>query len=126
MFASQKIFRFYENPEAADPADRVLLLREGFSFWAFCFSGLWLLVNRLWLLLLGYVALLIVWRVIGVAVDFSPVTTAIGVLFAQMLLGFHVYDFQACLLKRRGYREAGILVASSDMAAEQRYYEHAA
>ena len=44
-----KIFTAYTKPDAPDPSDRVELVREGFAFWAFVWTVLWLVYHRLWL-----------------------------------------------------------------------------
>src|ERR1700712_5643465 len=44
-------------PAADDgEADRFTFVRDGFHFWAFVFGPLWLARHRLWLALLGYIA----------------------------------------------------------------------
>src|SRR3954471_22123307 len=40
--------------------DRFVFVRDGFHFWAFLLAPLWLLRHRLWLALLGYVAVMTV------------------------------------------------------------------
>ncbi len=42
--------------ETASDPQRFVFVRDGFHFWAFALAPLWLLVHRLWLVLLGYVA----------------------------------------------------------------------
>ena len=42
----------------ADPlpdAERIVFVRDGFSFWAFLVAPWWMLWHRMWLVLLGYV-----------------------------------------------------------------------
>ena len=46
-----------EGEIAADP-ERFVFVRDGFYLWAFLIPPLWLLVRRLWLVLLFYVLLL--------------------------------------------------------------------
>ncbi len=122
---SEKIFNAYEKPEAAEPTERVELLREGFSFFAFALNFFWLIFHRMWWVLLGYVALMLA---LGVAVQVLklPETTMILLqTFINLLLGFHAYDLQGWVLKRKGYRLAGVLVAESELSAQRRYYEFA-
>ena len=127
MFSkSGKIFNVYEKPEASEPTERVVLLREGFSVWAFLFHFFWLIANRLWQVALGYVAVLVTWRMVGHAMDLSLLSIGIVQFGLQLALGFHAYDLQGWTLKRRGYRHAGILAAESELAAERRYFEFAA
>ena len=45
----------------ASPPDpeRFVFVRDGFSFWAFLLGPLWMLWHRLWLVLIGYLVLVI-------------------------------------------------------------------
>lgn len=122
---SEKIYNAYEKPEAAEITERVVLVREGFSFWAFGLNALWLLMQRMWLLFGLYVLAVVALSLITAALGMSSVATMMVQLWLQLMLGFHAYDFQGALLKRRGYRLAGVIVAPDDMAAERRYYEYA-
>ena len=126
MFANEKIYAVYEKPEASDPAERVMLVREGFAFWAFALHAFWLLSKRMWLPLLAYCALAIGWRLLAQALDISMLSAALVQVWLQLMLGYHAHDLQGWLLKRQGYRFAGLLVAESEMAAARRYYEYAA
>jgi hypothetical protein len=39
--------------------EEFVLVRDGFYFWAFLLAPLWLLYRRLWLVLLGYILLMV-------------------------------------------------------------------
>ena len=45
--------------ESAPDPDRFAFVRDGFSFWALIFGPLWMLRHRMWLVLLGYIAVVI-------------------------------------------------------------------
>ena len=70
---TQKIFTVYEKPEAAEPADRMLLLRDGFSYWAFVFGIFWLLMHRMWrvaaLFFAAQVAIAFAGEVLGFSIE---------------------------------------------------------
>jgi len=125
MFNREKIFNVFEKPESPEPTDRVVLLREGFSLGACIFNAFWLAFNRMGWLLLGYVLVMIGLAMVAQWLAFSEVQLLLVQLLVNLLLGFHVYDMAGWLLKRRGYRFAGVLVAESAMHAERRYYEYA-
>jgi Protein of unknown function (DUF2628) len=122
---SEKIFNVYEKPEAAEPTERVELVREGFSFFAFALNFFWLIFNRLWWVLLGYVVVLV--GVMGAAemLHVSETSRMLAQVAMNLLLGFHAYDLQGWVLKRRGYRLGGVLVGESELAVQRRYYEFA-
>lgn len=124
MFSkSEKIFNVYEKPEAAEPTERVALLREGFSFWAFALNILWLLGQRQWLLSGLYFLAIMAINIAVKQLGLSEMSLMMLQLWLQLMLGLHAYDAQGWLLKRRGYRFAGVIVAADDIAAERRYYD---
>ena len=126
MFTREKTFTVYEKPEASDPADRMVLLREGFSFWAFMFTLFWLIYKRMWLVAVYY---LVAAGAVMLLVDAWAIPepySMLAQLWLQLMLAYHAYDLQGWWLTRRGHRFAGVLVAESEMQAERRYHEFAA
>ena len=123
---SEKIYNVFEKPEAAEPTDRVLLLKEGFTFWAFVFGPVWFLAKRLWVMFFGFLVMVALVRVTVGLLDLPMVTVIVAALFLHVMLGYHANDLRACALKRKGYRFAGVLAAESPMHAQRRYYEFAA
>jgi hypothetical protein len=122
---AEKIFNVYEKPEAAEPTERVELVREGFSFFAFALNVFWLIFNRMWWVLLGYIIVGVALALGAQMLHLSEVSVMLLQLWINLLLGFHAYDLQGWVMKRRGYRMAGVLVAESEMVAQRRYYEYA-
>lgn len=122
---SEKIYNIYEKPEATDPADRMVYVREGFNLWAFIFDAVWLIYRRQWWVLLAYMVLAIAMAMLLHFTHASEGMTLVVQLAIKTFLGFHANDLQGWTLKRRGYRMAGVLVAESDMRVQHRYYEHA-
>ncbi len=118
-----KIFTVHENAAIAEPADRAMLVREGFSVWAFTFTVIWLVMHRLWVEALAFMLLL------GMAV-YAAKTYGIGEagqgivqLFLTVMLGFLAHDLERAALARRGYRMTGVVAAESELAAERRFYD---
>lgn len=103
--------------------DRFMFVRDGFYFWAFLFGPLWMLRHRLWLVLLGYVLLAIA---VSVGIHYAQVPRsaafAIGLLLA-ILLGLEAGSLRRWTLRRRGWREVGVVSASDVESAEQRFFE---
>lgn len=97
-------------PEAASSRPP-LLLREGFSFWAFLFGPFWLLAHRCWLA--GLAALLLM-----VALGFLPgAWGALLPLGLNLLLGFHAQDLRRWTLGRRGWRLAHVVLGEDEDTA---------
>ena len=123
---SEKIFNVYEKPESSDPADRVVLVREGFSIWALLLNAFWLIGQRMWAVLAIYIVLMVAVMHVAQTLQVSEPASVLLQFFLQLLLAFHAYDLKGWTLKRRGYRLAGILTGLSETHATRRYYEYAA
>ena len=48
----------------APEPERFVFVRDGFSFWALLLGPLWMLRHRMWLVLLGYIALAVALSVV--------------------------------------------------------------
>jgi hypothetical protein len=126
MFSkSEKVFIAYEKPEAAEPTDRVVLVREGFSVFAFVLNIIWMLMHRAWLIATIYLLVLVGLMELARMAGLSSVAGSFLQLGLNLMVGFHAADIHGHALERRGYRAAGIIVAPSPVLAERRYYEHA-
>ena len=126
MFTRERIFTVYEKPEAAEPAERMVLLREGFSWGALLLGGVWILMARQWVLLGLYVIAAIVLSVLAEGLHLSEISSGLLQFWLQLMLALHWRDLQGWRLTQRGYRLAGVLAAESTMLAERRYHECAA
>jgi hypothetical protein len=86
-----------------------ILVREGFAILAFLFPMLWFLVNRMWLVLVLYLAL---GAIFGAATQALPeAAIAVAALAVQLLVGFHARDLRRWTLERRGWRMIGVVAA---------------
>jgi hypothetical protein len=121
-----KIYTVHEKPEASDAADRMVLVREGFSWAALIFTVLWLLAQRLWMAAVVYVGLVAAVMFAAEALKLPAPSIAMLQILLQLMLGFVAHDLQRAKLKYRGYRMSGVIVAESEIFAQRRYYEHAA
>ena len=126
MSLRTKIFTAHENIALDEPADRIELVREGFSFLAMLLTPLWLLANRLWLEFLVYLLL-----VAGLfeAADQLGAGAALFLLlvaFMQVLAGSVAFDIKRWALARRGYRLRTVVAAETPLNAQRRYFDHLA
>ncbi len=81
-----------------------VLIREGFSLWAFLLGPLWLLANRCWL------AGIAVTLALG-AFAFLPAPYGFALsLTLELLLGFHGQDLRRWTLARRGWTLAHVVL----------------
>lgn len=109
-------------PTLAAWAERVVFVREKFSWASILFAPLVLLRHRLWLALIAYVALQVL---IGFAIDALELDDAADLLFLlpNLLVAFALSDLRRAKLRRRGYEELGAVVAPDAESAERRFFE---
>ena len=81
-----------------------VLIREGFSFWAFLFGPIWLLAHRCWLAGLAVLLALGLFALLPDPYGFACSLTL------ELLLGFHGQDLRRWTLARRGWRLAHIVL----------------
>jgi hypothetical protein len=109
--------------EARTVTDRFVFVRDGFHFWAFLLGPLWLAWRRLWLALIGYIA---VW--VAVTVALSLLHASAGTRFAVMLLiallmGFEASSLWRWTVSRRKWRQLDVVVADDEETAERRFFD---
>jgi hypothetical protein len=103
--------------------DKFVFVRDGFHFWAMLFGPLWLIWNRLWLALLGWVVVVAVleWGTIrlgGGKLGVTGIDIAIAVL-----MGLEASTLQRWTFSRRNWRQLDIVVADDQEAAERRFFD---
>jgi len=87
-----------------------VLVREGFSLWAFLFAAPWFALNGMWLVLVLYLAGGVV---AGAAMAGLPEALSSGAaLLLQLLIGFHARDLRRWTLARQGFRVIGVVAAA--------------
>jgi hypothetical protein len=112
-----------DGTDARIATDRFVFVRDGFAFWALVFGPFWLARHRLWLALLGYIA---VW--VGVTVALSLLhagagTRLIVTLLIALLMGFEAASLWRWTLSRRKWRQLDIVVADDEETAERRFFD---
>ena len=121
------VYTVYEPPlrtagALAEP-DRFVFVRDGFYWWAFLLTPLWMLRHRLWLVLAVYIA-------ISAAIDgalhmlgaSAAATIVVGVLIS-LLVGFEAATLRRVTLRRRGFRNVGVVSGDDLEAAERRFFD---
>ena len=108
-----------EPPGRAGSGDAVLL-RDGFSWLAFFFSPLWLLWHRLWIeALLAFVVLGLL-SALGEAAGFG-IAGSMLTLLVSLFVGLEGQGLRLAALRRRGWREIGVVEAQGLADGELRY-----
>lgn len=123
MFQRTKVYTTHECPEKEDPADRIELVREGFSWLAFFFGLIWLLYQRLWLPALAFLSIVIGIEVFANTLELSAAGTSMLQCAVQFMLGFAANDLKRWRLERLGYEFTGIVTGETREGAGRRYYD---
>jgi hypothetical protein len=108
--------------QAAPPPERFAFVRDGFSFWAFLFGPLWMLRHRMWLVLLGYLAVMVLLQLGLHLVGASQNVRVAVALLVAILVGLEAATLRRFTLKRRRWRELGVVVGDSRDEAERRFF----
>jgi hypothetical protein len=110
------------NGTAAPSPERFVFVRDGFYFWAFLLTPLWLLWHRLWLILLIYLVM-----IFGLeqAMHYAGVDAAgrsLVMLLIGFLIGLEASTLRRFTLARRGWRNVGLVSGTNMEAAERRFF----
>jgi hypothetical protein len=120
------VYTVHEPPrltgDATADADRFVFVRDGFYGWAFLLTPLWMLWNRLWLVLLGYVVLLVVLQNFLFALGVSGSVRITVSLLVSVLVGTEAATLRRFTLTRRRYRNVGVVVGDDLENAERRFF----
>lgn len=126
MFRSGTIYTVHVNPNRKESSERVELVREGFSFWAFLLNGFWLLYHKLWIPFFIYLALTVYIVEGGARMGLNEATITLLQIGLQLLLAHSARDIQRWGLERRGYAMQGVVIGESELRASQRAYDRLA
>jgi hypothetical protein len=108
--------------ETASDPQRFRFVRDGFYVWAFVLAPLWLLLRRLWLVLLGYVVVNALVGGILYMLGASGAFRFLGSLLIALLLGFEAATLWRWTLARRRWRMLGFVIADDEENAERRFF----
>jgi hypothetical protein len=103
--------------------DRFTFVRDGFHVWAALLGPLWLIWNRLWLALLGWIAVTAVVELGTRALGAGAGAVWLAGALLALLMGFEAASLQRWTLSRRNWRQLDIVVAGDEEAAERRFFD---
>jgi hypothetical protein len=110
-----------KNEEVAPP-DRFAFVRDGFYFWAFLLGPLWMFWNRLWLVLVIYLAGTAAIQAALWALGVSSVVQFAVAFLIAVLVGCEAGSLRRWSLRRR-WTNVGLVVAPNQETAEHRFFE---
>lgn len=110
-------------PASREDADTFVFLRDGFHFWAMLLGPLWLLWHRLWLVLLGYLAVSAVLGAILALLGAEAGVRALVLLLFAILTGLEAASLRRWSYSRGKWRQIDFVVADDEEAAERRFFD---
>lgn len=131
-----KIYTVYLKKNAEKPNETAEFIPESFLWWAFIPGAnlLWAMRRQCWLyLLLIFLTYYVFWYVASGSEIFNAglFSSTYGypfyLVFRMILLvflGANGYDFWRKKLESKGYEMVGVVVASSELEAQRRYFEN--
>jgi Protein of unknown function (DUF2628) len=112
-----------DDAERQRTADRLVFVRDGFHFWAFLLGPLWLAWHRLWLALIGYIAMMAAVEIMLSQLHTGAVARLISMFLIALLTGFEAASLRRWTLSRRKWRQLDIVVAGDPETAERRFFD---
>ena len=109
--------------EAAPDPERFAFVRDGFSFWAFLFGPLWMLWHRMWVVLVGYIAVAALMQVGLRYVGAAGGAASFAAFMLALLVGLEAGTLRRFTLGRRGWANVGTIVGTDRETVEQRFFD---
>jgi hypothetical protein len=106
---------------SADPED-IVFIRDGFYWWAFLLAPFWMLWNRLWLVLVGYVAVSVALQMALRLVGAPPSVLTLVAVIVSLLIGLEAGTLRRFTLRRSGWSQVGIVSGADIEDAERRFF----
>jgi hypothetical protein len=104
-------------------AQNYVFVRDGFCFWAFLLAPLWMLAHRMWLVLAGYIVVAGGLAAFVMAAGASGFIAGFIVFLIGLLVGLEAATLRRFTLRRRGWKDAGVVSGDDLEAAERRYFD---
>ncbi len=110
-------------PDPVDRGERLVFVKEGFNWFAFLLPPVWMLVNRLWLALAGYLGVAIVLGAGLGALGVSPSWSFLFNLVLNLLVALEADSIERWTLERKGWRLIGTVSGANSRECERRFFE---
>jgi len=127
FFKSQLAYTIHEQPDPPadrdERAERLKFVRDGFSVFAFVLAPIWMLANRLWLVLVLY---LVVLGIIHGGITLFEIPEHwryYASLALNLLVGFEADSLQRWTLNRRSWSTIGAVSGTTFDECERRFFE---
>jgi|SRR5579871_2343000 len=121
------VYTVHEPPPppnaSSPPPERFVFVRDGFSLWAALFAPLWMLRHGMWLVLAGYVIVLVLLGAVLRLVQGTEAASLTVSILLALLIGFEAGTLRRFTLARRRFRNVGVVVADDVELAERRFFD---
>ncbi len=104
-----------------DRAEQLVFVKDGFDWAAAIAAPVWLLANRLWLALAGYVAAMVI--LIGILIVAPPEWIALAIGVVHIVVGFEADQLKRQKLEASGHTLLGSVIGRSEGECERRFIE---
>jgi hypothetical protein len=103
--------------------DRFVFVRDGFHVWAMLFGPFWLLWNRLWLALIGWLIFAALFYPGLASLGLGRTSLFLAAVVIALLTGLEASSLRRWTLSRGTWRQLDVVVADDADTAERRFFE---
>lgn len=120
-------YTVHEAPEPPadrlDRAESLVFVKDGFNFWAAAITPVWLIANKLWLVLVFYfsAATLIELALWSLGVGQQTATILLGAL--HLIIGFEADTLKRWTLARHGWKQIASVNGRNAEDSQRRFFE---
>lgn len=108
------------TPPAGNNAEDIRFVRDGFTWLGFLFSPLWLAWHRLWMAAVLTFIVMAILSATGEKLGLEWAGSMLSLL-VSLYIGFEGQNLRIASLRRRGWREWGVIEAGNLADAETRH-----
>jgi hypothetical protein len=121
------VFTVHEPPsppaERGARAESLVFVKDGFTWAAAVFAPFWLLLNRLWWPLIGYVVILASLNLAQRGIGLDQRWAGLVLTALHLLIGFEAGALRRAQLERRGWRMLGSVTGRNLGECERRFFD---
>lgn len=120
-------YTVYEAPihanDRIDRGENLVFVKDGFSWAAFLFAPIWMLVNRLWWPLLAYLVVVVALQVLGAMLGQPSSWLTLLAFGINLVLGFEASTVRRWTLERGGWTMVGAITGRNLEDCERAFFQ---
>ena len=121
------VFTVHEPPnpplDRIERAEHVEFVRDGFNWLAGLIPPLWMLINKLWIVLILYLLISMGGSLALAKIGLSKQLIGLINLAANIIIGFEADSLKRWTLGRRGWAEIGTVAGRNREECERRFFD---